>query len=97
MTPTAECVHCGRELDVDEQTLEGAEEHAGGDVSCSACEGMHEQPVGLSECESGECEEPAPFTIVTKNGEIRRCRNCLVRDLEKDWHRFYSESRVINL
>lgn len=94
MSPTTECVHCGRELDVDERTLEGAEEHAAGRVTCSGCTGMHELPEDLAECAWHDCEEAAPFSIATTAGPILRCRAHLIKDLQRGWHQFYSEPEV---
>lgn len=84
-----ECVHCGRPLDVDERTAAAAEEHTGGDISCPACLGLEELPEEVPACDHHDCERPAPFSIETTVGEIRRCRHCLLEDLERGWFEFY--------
>lgn len=94
MSPTTECAHCGRELDVDERTLKIAEKHTDGDVYCSGCEGLHELPDGLPPCDFQDCDDPAPFSIETTAGPIHRCRRHLIGDLLRGWHTFYSEPEV---
>lgn len=94
MSPRAGCSHCGRELDVSQQTLEAAEEFAGGTICCGACEGMHELPEDLPECDFQDCEDPAPFSIETEAGAVRRCRVHLIQDLRRGWHTFYSEPEM---
>lgn len=94
MSPTTECAHCGRRLDVDEQTLDAAEKYAGGDVACSGCEGMHELLGDLPPCDFHDCDELAPFSIEMAAGPIHRCRAHLIEDLQRGWHTFHSQPEV---
>lgn len=92
MTVTENCVHCGRELEITEETAEVAREHTAGRIACSSCRGMHELPEGVPPCDFHDCEDPAPFTISTKTGPIHRCRAHLIEDLQRGWHEFYDET-----
>lgn len=92
MSVSFSCDHCGADLDVNQYTVAIAEKYTDGKFVCKDCEGRHQYPEDVPECDIQECEMPAPFTISTVDRDIHRCREDLRRELTgeswNDW-RFY--------
>lgn len=91
MTETLPCEMCGRPVKVADEIVDDVKDDPKLMVGCGACEGMQELPDDVPVCDHHDCKEPAPFTINTADGEIYRCRECLIIDLvEKQWFVFYN-------